>query len=59
LVKSVITPSTLKETIMPTYTEYLAYAKRKGFQPMQATTFYAVIKAGINPIALAANRKAI
>ena len=35
---------------MPTYTEYLAYAKSKGFQPMRETTFYAVIKAGINPI---------
>jgi hypothetical protein len=40
----------LQGLTMPTYTEYLAYAKRKGFQPMQATTFYAVIKAGINPI---------
>jgi hypothetical protein len=35
---------------MPTYTEYLAYAKSKGFQPMREETFYAVIKAGINPI---------
>ena len=42
---------------MPTYTEYLAYAKLKGFQPMQETTFYAVIKAGINPIQLTNNRK--
>ena len=35
---------------MPTYTEYLAYAKSKGFQPMREATFYAVIKAGINPV---------
>jgi hypothetical protein len=37
---------------MPTYTEYLAYAKSKGFQPMREETFYAVIKAGINPVAM-------
>jgi len=35
---------------VPTYTQYLTYAKRKGFQPVSETTFYALIKAGLDPV---------
>lgn len=35
---------------MPTYQEYVAYAKAKGFIPFTESTFNAFIKAKINPI---------
>lgn len=33
-----------------TYTNYLAYAKSKGFQPVSLSTFNALVLAGFNPI---------
>jgi len=35
---------------MPTYTEYLVYAKSKGFQPLAEDTFKSLLKAKFNPI---------
>jgi hypothetical protein len=35
---------------MPTYQDYVAYAKAKGFIPFTESTFNAFIKAKINPI---------
>ena len=35
---------------MPTYTEYLAYAKSKGFQPLSEKSFNSLVSAGFNPI---------
>ena len=35
---------------MPTYQEYLAHAKAKGFQPVTETTFNALIACKFNPI---------
>lgn len=35
---------------MPTYTEYLAYAKSLKFQPVSENTFIKFIVAGFNPI---------
>ena len=35
---------------MPTYYDYLQYAKAKGFIPFTEKTFNAFIKAKINPI---------
>jgi hypothetical protein len=33
-----------------TYANYVAYAKSKGFQPVQLSTFNALVLAGFNPI---------
>lgn len=38
------------ERSMPTYHDYLQYAKAKGFIPFTEKTFNAFIKAKINPI---------
>ena len=35
---------------MPTYQEYTAYAKAKGFQPIGEPAFHALVLAGFNPI---------
>jgi hypothetical protein len=35
---------------MPTYAEYLAHARTKGFQPVSQATFDSLIRAGFNPI---------
>lgn len=35
---------------MPTYNEYLSYAKSVGFQPLSESAFIALIVAGFNPI---------
>lgn len=37
---------------MPKYSEYLSYAKAKGFQPISENVFNSLIGAGINPIPL-------
>ena len=36
---------------MPTYEEYQAHAKAKGFQPLSPSAFVALIRCGLNPIA--------
>ena len=36
---------------MPTYSEYVAYAATKGFQPLGETAFNALVAAGVNPVA--------
>lgn len=35
---------------MPTYYDYIAYAKAKGFIPFTESTFNALLRAKINPI---------
>ena len=35
---------------MPTYEDYAAYAKSRGFLPMSKPTFDALIRVGFNPI---------
>ena len=40
----------IRRLFMPTYQDYVAYAKAKGFIPFTEATFNAFIKAKINPI---------
>jgi len=35
---------------MPTYSDYVQYAYRSGFQPFSEQTFAAMLRAGFNPI---------
>lgn len=34
----------------PTYADYLAYAKERGFQPMSEATFDRLVALGLDPI---------
>jgi hypothetical protein len=40
----------IRRLFMPTYQDYVAHAKAKGFIPFTEKTFNAFIKAKINPI---------
>jgi hypothetical protein len=40
----------IRRLFMPTYYDYLQYAKAKGFIPFTEKTFNAFIKAKINPV---------